>query len=163
MALNPAQKITFFFIDATGKRGSSSMWQVTDVSTNPVTQTGPTAVAAALQNLSSAMMVTVLSNTEERAVASSPTSSVWDPRTKLVIQLLNSIGAYRLYKFPNPKTTCFISPALQTMSTASGTPSLALRTALLANMVDENGGVYTFVRGYRLRSRHLRAGSNRYA
>lgn len=161
MADNPTQKIILRFLDMTGKKGRSEFWITTNTSADPLAGSYYSTVLAAIQPLSTATIFAALSETTEHVVVSTPVSSTWDSRDKLVMQFQDSMGRYRLYKAPNPKTTCFVSPALQTMSTAAGV-ALSLTAALSSNMVDRVGGAFTFIRGYRLRSKRLRPGSKRY-
>jgi hypothetical protein len=161
VADNPTVRCVLKFLDATGKKGRSEFWIGTDGSTDPLTTSEFTSVLAVIEPLSTAVIFAALSETSEHVVSGAAIASTWDARDKLVMQFQDSMGRYRLYKLPNPKTTCFVSPALQTMKTSAG-PALTLVNTLASNMVDRDGGAFSFIRGYRLRSKRLRPGSKRY-
>lgn len=161
MADTSTQKIILKFLDATGKKGRSEFWIATNTGIDPLSGAPYAAVLAAIQPMSTALIFAAISETTEYSPVGSKVSSTWDARDKLVMQFQDSIGRYRLYKAPNPKTTCFVSPALQSMKTSAGV-ALTLVNTLASNMVDRAGGPFTFVRGYRLRSKRLRPGSKRY-
>ena len=161
MADNDTQRIILKALDMTGKKGRTEFWIGIDTSIDPLTGTPYLNCLAAIKTLSTATFFAAISETSEHVVTGSPISSTWDSRDKLVLQYQDSMGRYRLYKAPNPKTTCFVSPALQSMKTSAG-PALTLANLLATDMRDKVGGTFNFIRGYRLRSKRLRPGSKRY-
>ena len=162
MANSPAQKIIVKLEDLGGKTGSTSFWVPTDTTADPLESAGAIAILGDIEGLSTCLVVGLISETSENVVVGTPTSSPWDDRDKMALEFRDSMGSYRTYRFADPKSTCFISPAYEVI-TVSGGIANTLASLLVTNMKDRAGGSFTFVRGYRSRSRRLRAGSKRFA
>jgi hypothetical protein len=162
MATNPAQQIILKMKDFLGKTGETSYWLPTDVSADPLSQTAVATMLAAIKLFTGGTIYQMQSKTIEAVIESTTfVTSIFDSRDKLVLQFRDSMGRPRSWAIPNPRPACFVSPALQILAATGVGPTLA--SVLASNMVDNNGGSFTFVRGYRLGSRHLRGAQKKEA
>lgn len=161
MADEPTQLIINSFMDGNGKTGTHAYHVETDTSSDILTGTAVAAITPVLIPMSAATLIRQISRTTERVAGTSAGSTPYTCRDKLALEFVDSLGNHRTWKFGAALQSVFVSPEYsQFISTA--TPGSTLKSVLTANMVDRAGGSYTYVRGYRDRSRRQRPGSKKF-
>jgi hypothetical protein len=154
MADNVVQKVIWKLADNMGKIGSLALYVPLDTGTDPITVL---AGGVSLFNaISDSIIVGQVSQTADDTSVGSAASNTYDIRDKLDVEYVGSQNDHHTVHIGDPDPAIFQTGNSELVD-PTNTAWLALKSAIETNVKDKLGNAVKVIRGYRQRSRNLRA------